>query len=96
MSISQGQIIAAVKAMDEEIQQAFLENLLAATSPDYPESIRQVRNDYREGRIYYSPPRGCSLPRSEAHLHRAWGQGYSTTPTEHQAASRYHVGAIPG
>nr|VFK16201.1 MAG: hypothetical protein BECKLPF1236B_GA0070989_10915 [Candidatus Kentron sp. LPFa] len=52
MNISPAQIIAAVQAMDEETQQAFLEDLLAATSPNYLESIRQARNDYREGRIY--------------------------------------------
>nr|VFJ50450.1 MAG: hypothetical protein BECKDK2373C_GA0170839_10293 [Candidatus Kentron sp. DK]VFJ65154.1 MAG: hypothetical protein BECKDK2373B_GA0170837_11464 [Candidatus Kentron sp. DK] len=50
--ISPRQIIAAVKAMDEETQQEFLEDLLAQTSPGYLESIRQARSDYREGRVY--------------------------------------------
>nr|VFK38295.1 MAG: hypothetical protein BECKSD772F_GA0070984_102323 [Candidatus Kentron sp. SD]VFK44221.1 MAG: hypothetical protein BECKSD772E_GA0070983_10356 [Candidatus Kentron sp. SD]VFK78926.1 MAG: hypothetical protein BECKSD772D_GA0070982_102934 [Candidatus Kentron sp. SD] len=52
MNISSAQIIAAVQAMDERTRQEFLEDLLAATSPDYLDSIRQARNDYREGRIY--------------------------------------------
>jgi len=52
VDISPQQIIAAVKSMDEETQQEFLEDLLAQTSPEYLESIRQARNDYREGRIY--------------------------------------------
>jgi len=46
------QIIAVVKAMDEETREEFLEDLLAQTSPEYPESIRQARDDYREGRVY--------------------------------------------
>nr|VFJ89710.1 MAG: hypothetical protein BECKH772A_GA0070896_100173 [Candidatus Kentron sp. H]VFJ91252.1 MAG: hypothetical protein BECKH772B_GA0070898_100163 [Candidatus Kentron sp. H]VFJ97794.1 MAG: hypothetical protein BECKH772C_GA0070978_100163 [Candidatus Kentron sp. H] len=52
VDISPQQIIAAVKSMDEDARQAFIEDLLAQTSPDYLESIRQARLDYREGRIY--------------------------------------------
>jgi hypothetical protein len=37
--------------MGEEDREWFLENLLAATSPEYLESIREARQDYREGRI---------------------------------------------
>nr|VFJ77813.1 MAG: hypothetical protein BECKFW1821C_GA0114237_11408 [Candidatus Kentron sp. FW] len=52
VDIPPDRIIAAVKAMDREAQQEFIEDLLAATSPEYLESIREARNDYRESRIY--------------------------------------------
>nr|VFK26956.1 MAG: hypothetical protein BECKMB1821G_GA0114241_102428 [Candidatus Kentron sp. MB]VFK31214.1 MAG: hypothetical protein BECKMB1821I_GA0114274_102127 [Candidatus Kentron sp. MB]VFK75394.1 MAG: hypothetical protein BECKMB1821H_GA0114242_102128 [Candidatus Kentron sp. MB] len=52
VDVSPDRIIAAVKAMDGEARQEFIEDLLAATSPEYLESIRQARNDYREGHVY--------------------------------------------
>jgi hypothetical protein len=44
------EIIAAVKKMKKKEREAFLEDLLAATSPDYLKSIEDARNDYRAGR----------------------------------------------
>jgi hypothetical protein len=44
-------IIAAVKKMKKSERDAFLEDLLAATSPDYLKSIRQARADYKAGRM---------------------------------------------
>ena len=44
-------IIAAVKRMKKSERDAFLEDLLAATSPEYLRSIRQARADYKAGRI---------------------------------------------
>jgi hypothetical protein len=44
------EIIAAVKRMKKKEREAFLEDLLAATSPDYLKSIEDARNDYRVGR----------------------------------------------
>ena len=44
-------IIAAVKRMKKSERDAFLEDLLAATSPEYLRSIRQARADYDAGRI---------------------------------------------
>nr|VFJ62849.1 MAG: hypothetical protein BECKFW1821B_GA0114236_107714 [Candidatus Kentron sp. FW] len=52
VDIPPDRIIAAVKAMDREAQQEFIEDLLAATSPEYLESIREARDDYREGRVH--------------------------------------------
>nr|VFJ57543.1 MAG: hypothetical protein BECKFW1821A_GA0114235_107214 [Candidatus Kentron sp. FW] len=52
VDIPPDKIIAAVKAMDREAQQEFIEDLLAATSPEYLESIREARDDYREGRVH--------------------------------------------
>jgi len=52
INLTQEQIINAIKALDEIEQQDFIEDLLAAISPDYLASIREAREDYREGRVY--------------------------------------------
>ena len=44
-------IIAAVKRMKKAERDAFLEDLLAATSPEYLKSIREARADYAAGRV---------------------------------------------
>ena len=44
-------IIEAVKKMKKREREAFLEDLLAATSPEYLESIREARADYAAGRV---------------------------------------------
>ena len=44
-------IIEAVKRMKKKEREAFLEDLLASTSPEYLESIRESRADYRAGRV---------------------------------------------
>ena len=44
-------IIAAVKKMKKSERDAFLEDLLAATSPEYLRSIKQARADYKAGRV---------------------------------------------
>jgi hypothetical protein len=51
MEISTEEIIAAVLRMDEDERQDFLEDLLAATSPEYLKSIREARQDYEAGRV---------------------------------------------
>jgi hypothetical protein len=45
------QIIHAVNKMKKKEREAFLEDLLAATSPAYLASIREAREDYRRGRV---------------------------------------------
>jgi len=47
--ISAQQIIFAIKKMKRKERLAFLEDLLAATSPKYLDSIRETREDYRRG-----------------------------------------------
>lgn len=44
-------IIEAVKKMKKRERDAFLEDLLAATSPEYLDSIKDARADYRAGRV---------------------------------------------
>ena len=45
-------IISAVKKMKKAERDVFLEDLLAAMSPDYLKSIKEARADYKAGRIY--------------------------------------------
>lgn len=52
LTISLEQIIAAVKKMKKEQQEAFIEDLLAAINPKYLQSIREAREDYKAGRAY--------------------------------------------
>ena len=52
LTISPAQIIAAVKKMKKEQQESFIEDLLAAISPKYLESIKEAREDYQAGRVY--------------------------------------------
>ena len=51
VNLSSQEIIDAVKAMKKRARDAFLEDLLAATSPEYLKSIREARRDYKAGRM---------------------------------------------
>jgi hypothetical protein len=44
-------IINAIKAMKKKEREAFLEELLAATAPEYLEGIKEARADYKAGRV---------------------------------------------
>jgi len=45
------EIIEAVKGMEKGKREAFLEDLIAATSPEYLDSIREARADYKAKRV---------------------------------------------
>jgi hypothetical protein len=45
------QIIEAIKGMEKRKREAFLEDLIAATSPEYRSSIRGARADYKAKRV---------------------------------------------
>jgi hypothetical protein len=51
LEIEPEEIIAAVRRMKRTERDAFLEDLLAATSPDYLRSIKEARADYKSDRI---------------------------------------------
>lgn len=51
MEIKPEDIIKSVKMMKTEERDAFLEDLLAATSPEYLKSIRQARSEYQSGKV---------------------------------------------
>ncbi|HHT9115778.1 MAG: hypothetical protein HY607_10525 [Planctomycetes bacterium] len=48
--ISADEIIEAVKRMKKKDREAFVEDLLAITSPDYLQSIREAREEYKAGK----------------------------------------------
>jgi len=50
VDISLEELVAALREMGDEDREWFLENLLAATSPEYLKSIQEAREDYRQGR----------------------------------------------
>lgn len=51
VSLPLSRLIAAVRELTDEEREFLIENLLAATSPEYLESIKEARRDYKEGRI---------------------------------------------
>ena len=51
MEVKPEEIIEAVKRMNKEQRKLFVEDLIAPTSPEYLESIKEARKDYREGRV---------------------------------------------
>ncbi len=44
-------IFQAVRNMKKKERESFLEDLLAATSPEYLRSIKEARDDYKTGRV---------------------------------------------
>ena len=51
MRSSLREVILAVKELDPEEKELFIENLLAATSPEYIKSIKEAREDYLKGKV---------------------------------------------
>ncbi|MCD6471544.1 hypothetical protein J7K55_00215 [Candidatus Aerophobetes bacterium] len=43
-------LISAIKKLNGEDKEFLIENLLAATSPEYLGSIKEARKNYKEGR----------------------------------------------
>ena len=52
MEFSPAVIIAAVQKMKKTERDAFLEDLLAASSPEYLASIREARAQHRAGKLH--------------------------------------------
>jgi len=51
VGLSAKELISAIKELDEEDREFLIENLLAATSSEYLESIEEARRDYKEGHV---------------------------------------------
>jgi len=51
INLSLNELIVALKGLAEEEREFFLENLIAALSPEYLKGIEEARQDYKEGRI---------------------------------------------
>jgi len=48
--ISANEIVEAVKKMKKKERESFIEDLLASTSPEYLQSIREARAEYKAGK----------------------------------------------
>ena len=51
MEVSPETIIRAVKGMKKSVRRAFMEDLIAATSPEYLQSIRDARRNFKSGKV---------------------------------------------
>ncbi len=51
IEMNRRELIKAIKAMKKKERDAFLEDLLAATSPEYLASIKEARADHKAGRV---------------------------------------------
>jgi len=51
ISLSLNDLILALKSLDDEDREFFIENLLSALSSEYLKSIEDARKDYKEGRV---------------------------------------------
>ena len=51
MEINPKEIIEAAKKLPKKNRDAFIEDLLASTSPEYLISIQESRTDYKAGRV---------------------------------------------
>ena len=51
MEVTPATVIQAVKKMKKKERLIFLEDLMAATSPAYLRSIREVRRDHKAGKV---------------------------------------------
>ena len=52
LSVNPEMIIAAVKGMKKKDREDFIEDLLAATSPEYMNSIKEARAEYKSGQVF--------------------------------------------
>jgi hypothetical protein len=50
--LSLSELIEAIKALEPEDKELLIESILAATSPEYLESIKEARQEYREGKVF--------------------------------------------
>jgi hypothetical protein len=50
IDFSVADLAAALQQLSDEDREFFIENLLAATNPEYLKSINEARRDYQEGR----------------------------------------------
>ena len=51
IALSIKDLVAALQELSDEDREFFIENLLAATSPEYLKNIGEARRDYKEGRV---------------------------------------------
>lgn len=52
MGLSLSDLIEAIKALKPEDRELFIESMLAATNPEYLESIKRARQEYKDGKVF--------------------------------------------
>jgi hypothetical protein len=52
MGLSLSDLIEAIKELKPEDRELTIESILAATSPEYLESIRQARQEHKDGKVF--------------------------------------------
>ena len=50
INLSLNELITALKSLNDDDREFFIENLLAALNPEYLKSIEEARQDYKENR----------------------------------------------
>jgi hypothetical protein len=50
INLSLNELISALKSLNDDDREFFIENLLAALNPEYLKSIEEARQDYKENR----------------------------------------------
>lgn len=48
--VSTDEIVGAVKKMKKKERETFIEDLIASTSPEYVQSIKEARTEYKTGK----------------------------------------------
>jgi hypothetical protein len=51
IGLSLKELVSAVRELSTEDREFFIENLVAATNPEYLQSIKEARGDYKAGRV---------------------------------------------
>jgi hypothetical protein len=51
MEVTHETTIRAVKGMKKSVRRAFMEDLIVATSPEYLQSIRDARREFKSGKV---------------------------------------------
>lgn len=52
MGLSLSDLIEAINSLQTEDKELFIESILAATSPEYLQSIKQARQEYKNGKVF--------------------------------------------
>lgn len=50
VQVSTDEIVGAVKKMKKKERETFIEDLIASTSPEYVQSIKEARAEYKTGK----------------------------------------------
>jgi hypothetical protein len=86
------EIIEGVKGMEKRKREAFLEDLIAAISPEYLESIREARSDFKAKRVKTHEEVFGKYPLQESDRRVQSETNFTLTPIEPKIRSSPHGG----